>query len=125
MTHEELDLAEAINAMVQSVHIENERWWKDIHTGEPIQRNKGELMMLIVSEVAEAMEADRKGLNDDKLTHRDGLTVELADAVIRIFDFAGGYGLDLGGALVEKLGFNRQRVDHTHEHRRSANGKRY
>lgn len=32
-------------------------WWNDPRTGEPIQRNTGEMLMLITSEVAEAMEA--------------------------------------------------------------------
>ena len=35
--------------------------------------------------------------------------VELADAVIRIADLAGALGLDLGGAIAEKLEYNRNR----------------
>lgn len=31
-------------------------WWSDLHTGLPKERNKGELLMLIVTEVAECME---------------------------------------------------------------------
>lgn len=62
---------------------------------------------------------------DDKLTHRDGVEVELADAMIRILDMAGGLGMDIGGALVEKLEFNRTRHDHTIEARKQVNGKKY
>lgn len=82
-------------------------------------------LMLIVSELAEAMEGDRKSLMDDKLPHRSMREVELADALIRIFDTAGAYGMDIGGALVEKMAFNAQRADHKPEHRAAAGGKAY
>lgn len=82
-------------------------------------------LMLIVSEIAEAMEAHRKSLMDDKLPRRPGIEVELADAVIRICDLAGALGLDLGGALVEKMRFNTIRADHKPENRAAAGGKAY
>lgn len=68
-----------------------------------------QMLALIHSEISEALEADRKDLMDDKLPHRKGLEVELADAMIRIFDMSGGLGMDLGGALVEKLEYNTNR----------------
>ena len=71
------------------------------------------------------MEGDRKNLMDDKLPHRKMLEVELADAVIRIFDLAGREGLDLGGALVEKLQYNQIRPDHKKENREKEGGKKY
>ncbi len=100
-------------------------WWHDIHTGKPLDRNVGELLCLIHSEISEAMEAHRKGLWDDKLPHRPGIEVELADAVIRIADLCGGLGLDLAGAVVEKLQYNANRADHKPEARRAAGGKAY
>ena len=81
--------------------------------------------MLVVSEVAEAMEGHRKNLPDDKLPHRPMVEVELADAVIRIADLAGALGLDLGGAIAEKLAFNATRPDHKPENRKQAHGKKY
>lgn len=117
--------AEFTNGLVKRIYLLNKHWWEDPATGQPIQRNHGELLALIHSEVSEALEADRKDLMDDKLPHRKGLEVELADAVIRICDMAGGLGLDLGGALAEKLAYNAQRHDHTHEARLQAGGKKY
>ena len=64
---------------------------------------------LIHSEISEALEADRKDLMDDKLTHRKGLEVELADAVIRIMDFTQGKDMDLDNTIAEKLAYNTTR----------------
>lgn len=82
-------------------------------------------LMLIVSEISECMEGDRKGVMDDKLPHREMREVELADAVIRIFDLAGGYRLDLAGAIAEKLHYNAIRTDHKPENRAKQGGKKY
>lgn len=82
-------------------------------------------LMLIVSELGEGMEHHRKGTKDDHLPQFDGLTVELADAAIRIFDMAGGEGLPLADALAEKLLYNQARADHKPENRAKAGGKTY
>lgn len=103
----------------------NAGWWHDLETGEKKQRNKAEMICLMHSELSEAMEGVRKGLMDDKLPHRLMEEVELADALIRIFDYAGGFGLDLGGALVEKLRYNISREDHKPENRRAEGGKAF
>ena len=88
-------------------------------------REVGTMLMLIVSEVAEAMEGDRKDLIDDHLPHRKMIEVELADAVIRIADLAGKLNLDLGGAIQEKLAYNLNRADHKKENRLQDGGKKY
>lgn len=121
----EINKAEFLNQLAADCHSDNRKWWEDLTTGERINRNKGELLMLIVSELAEAMEGERKNLMDDKLPHRKMAEVELADALIRIFDYAGAYGYDIGGALVEKTAYNAIRKDHTAEERLKANGKKF
>lgn len=103
----------------------NKAWWIDLETGLGKSRNVGELLMLCVSELSEAMEGHRKGLADDKLPHRQMFEVELADALIRIFDLAGALGLDIQGAYIEKMAFNAQREDHKIEARKSLGGKKY
>ena len=99
-------------------------WYHNPVTGEPIERNFGEVVALMHSELSEALEADRKGLMDDKLPHRDGREVEFADCIIRILDTAAALGLDVAGAVIEKNRFNRHRSDHKRE-ARAAGGKKY
>jgi len=114
-----------LNTYATECHEANQKWWHDIHTGKRLNRNKGELLMLIVSEVAEAMEGERKDLMDDKLSHRKMAEVELVDALIRIFDYAGAFGYDLDGAYQEKMAYNAVRADHSAEQRKLANGKKF
>ena len=99
-------------------------WWHDEH-GNHLKRNVPEILCLIHSEISEAMEGIRKGLMDDKVPSRLMVEVELADALIRIFDLAGAAGLDLGGALVDKTNFNRDRADHKMENRLKEGGKKF
>ncbi len=136
-----------LNELSERCHEANKKWWLDL-TREcacmafsgparpdctycegsgylPKKRNVGELLMLCVSELAEAMEGHRKDLPDDKLPHRTMFEVELADCLIRIFDIAGGYGLDLAGAFEEKMDYNAKRKDHTIAARLEAGGKKY
>lgn len=116
-----------LRPVIGEIHRRNRAagWWSDLLTGEPKERNVGELLCLVHSEISEAMEGHRKGLMDDKLPHRSMIEVELADAVIRIFDMAGGLNLDLAGALAEKLAYNAQRADHKIENRKAEGGKKY
>ena len=102
-------------------------WWtaKD---GTPVQDNCyafSNKLALIHSEISEAMEGDRKGLYDAHLPKRLMREVELADAVIRIFDLAGAYGMDLGAAIAEKMAYNLSRADHQPAARAAAGGKTY
>ena len=120
-------MQEKINALVDLCYgnAVEAGWHTNLKTGEKIKRNKGELLMLMVSEISEAMEGERKGLMDDHLPLRPMAEVELADAVIRICDYCGLYGYDLGGAIVEKLEYNKQRADHKIENRLKSDGKKF
>lgn len=113
-----------LNTYAKEIYDNNRVWWYT-EDGQKLNRNKGELLMLIVSEIAEAMEGERKGLMDEHLPHRRMAEVELADALIRIFDYAGAFGYDIEGAVSEKREYNATRKDHTYEARKLAGGKKF
>ena len=75
-------------------------------------RNIGEQLMLVVTEVAEAMEDLRVGamtLSYDSNGKPCGFPIEVADVMIRLFDLAGYLQIDLEGAVDEKIAFNETR----------------
>lgn len=122
-----------INSIVEFAHKRsyNAGWWHDPETGESLLTGKNldntvpKKLLLIHSEVSEAVEGYRSDLMDDKLPHRKMIEVELADAVIRILDLAGALNLDLGGAIAEKFSYNVSRPDHNPENRAKKNGKKF
>ena len=89
------------------------------------EREVGTLLALIHSEISEALEGFRKDLWDDHLPNRKMAEVELADAVIRIFDLAERSGFDIGNAILEKHKYNMIRADHKMENRMKPGGKKF
>lgn len=63
----------------------NKGWWDNF-------RSFSTLTNLNISEVSEAVEADRKQANDDKLKQYLGVPVECADGAIRCFDVLSSFG---------------------------------
>lgn len=114
-------------------------WYHDPETGEPLpQRNIMEMLMLMVTELAEAAEGWRKDLQDDHLPEFSSVEVEFADVLIRMVDTAGYIrhlakekaispiylGFSLGNALMTKHGYNRRRADHKLSNRAQPGGKK-
>jgi len=72
--------------------------------------NDGERMALIHAEISEALEALREGNpSSNKIMEFSNLEEELADAVIRIMDYAFGKDLDIAGAIEAKIEYNESR----------------
>lgn len=95
-----------------------------------IRSHQAEQIMLMVTELAEAMEELRHGravtetyysgghrledsmgnLNGPLVEAKpEGIPSELADVFIRILDFAGTYGVDIASAIIEKINYNETR----------------
>ncbi len=66
------------------------------------KRNVGEALMLVVTELAEAMEGYR---HKDDANFRE----EIADAFIRLFDLCGGLGIDIQAEISKKSEKNKTR----------------
>jgi NTP pyrophosphatase (non-canonical NTP hydrolase) len=86
-------------------------WWDD--TPEFPLRSDGDCLMLMVTELAEAMEELRDGHAPHEIYFKgdkpEGVPVELADTIIRICDFAGRHGIKLDEAVALKMKYNETR----------------
>lgn len=117
----------SINTLAKICHTQatNAGWWTDLDTGLPLQRNKGESLMLMVTELSEMYEGIRKpGLRDAHLPQFTAETVEAADTLIRLFDYAGAHLPDLAAAFQAKLEYNQTRADHKIANRLKPGGKK-
>lgn len=84
---------------------------KGFHESEA-DRNIPSKMMLVVSEIAEALEeyrATEPNVYFDNFGKPEGTVIELADAVIRIGDLVGMLGGDLEAAIITKMKYNETR----------------
>lgn len=74
-----------------------------------------DFVALIHSEISEILEEFRAGHSATEIYYREsdgkpeGVPMELADAVIRCFDMADFYGINLETAILEKHEFNKTR----------------
>ena len=66
------------------------------------KRNMGEALMLVVTELAEAMESYRKQEDEN-------FKEELADTFIRLFDLCGGLNIDIAREIAKKAKKNKTR----------------
>lgn len=91
-----------------------------------VERNLSEALLLVVSEIIEAMEEVRNGTplvtqlyesaSGVRSPNQSGSTLkpvgfpsELADAIIRILDLCAAYDIDIDKAMMEKIAYNKTR----------------
>ena len=97
-----------INQLVKMAHDNSVKkgFWED-------KREFGTSLALIHSEISEALEDERAGKGYNEVYFEGekpcGIPTELADAVIRIADLCGAYGIDLEKAIETKMVYNTTR----------------
>jgi NTP pyrophosphatase (non-canonical NTP hydrolase) len=110
-----------LNDLAVSIHAGNKArgFWDE-------ERNVGEALMLVVTELSEALEAHRSGKScskGDRIAYfesddmvqafknniKDTFEDELADAIIRILDLCGGLDIDIEFHVRSKLMYNATR----------------
>lgn len=119
-----------LNKLSQEIYKANKK--KGFWPENPQERNKGELLMLVTSELAEALEADRDANyankadislldnlygEEDKSDWKDFFESnmkskfedEIADSIIRLLDMCGGLGIDIDWHIENKLRYNAMR----------------
>ena len=81
-------------------------WWD-----EP--RAFSEIIALCHSELSEALEESRNGKKPNEIYYLngkpEGIPIELADCIIRIFDYCGMHDIDINEAISKKHEFNKTR----------------
>ncbi len=85
-------------------------FWSEAFTGYKIERNNGELLMLITSELGECLEGLRHGNpKSEHIPKFSAAEEELSDAIIRIADMAEANNYRLEEAIKAKMKFNKTR----------------
>ncbi|AYQ99271.1 nucleotide pyrophosphohydrolase [Brevibacterium phage Cantare] len=116
-----------IEALVERAHTNSAKkgFWNEFTKAEikgdetALRALINEKLLLVVSEITEAMEELRSGHTPQEIYKGDagkpeGFGVEIADALIRMFDLVGGLDLPIGDIISQKMGYNSESRGHMH-----------
>lgn len=109
-------LCEGLNRLSENIHHDNvlKGFWDN-------EKNVGELLMLVVTELSEALEAHRSSRfadylpcndltpNEFETKIKDTFEDEIADAIIRLLDLSSGLGINIEYHIIHKLKYNKTR----------------
>jgi NTP pyrophosphatase (non-canonical NTP hydrolase) len=89
-------------------------WWEKEAVGGVQERSIGDQFANFHAEISEAWEDYRNGLRLEEIHFSEtgkpeGIPVELADTIIRIFDTCGQYNIPLAEAMLLKMEYNKTR----------------
>jgi NTP pyrophosphatase (non-canonical NTP hydrolase) len=100
-----MELVKGLNESAKKIYENNKAkgfWDKE--------RNIGESLMLVVTELSEAMNAHQKGFFATPEVFKDTFEDELADTVIRVLDLCGGLDIDIEKHINLKVEYNKTRA---------------
>jgi NTP pyrophosphatase (non-canonical NTP hydrolase) len=90
-----------LEAEVHAIAVEK-GWWD-------AERNNGEMIALMHSELSETLEALRQPHMSEKIPLYHAVEEELADVIIRIMDFAYQRNYNVPSAILAKIEYNKTR----------------
>jgi len=101
---------ETLNRLAEMIRYDNANKGFTVTIGNIEQK-----LLLVVSEICEAQDELRDGHDLNEVYYGDlnkplGFPIEIADAIIRLLDICGAFGIDIERVIDEKLAYNRSRL---------------